>query len=438
MTDTTVERVVVDPRFDRLVPPDAVAAEARRRDDLGRGSGLRPRRGRARLERYPQRPGPALVRHGWRPCSDLYHPADFANGHTLDHDGTILACEHGMRRVARYERDGPRTTVVDRYEGKRLNSPERHDRRVRRRDLVHRPALRHRQRRRGPHGRVRARSVLRLSASIARPASWRSSATTWSIPNGLAFSPDESVLYVSDTSRARHRGRQPPHPGLRRHRWRPRLGAPRVFAVIEPGVADGFRVDVEGNVWTSAGDGVHVLDSVRRRARADRCCPSRSATAPSAAPMVGGSSCATSTLWSIDVGIRGAITPWVDPHRVTFGPAQAPGLRHTSEGSARLGLLGVRRVIEHGLGLTRSPRRQSLGECIVAEREDRGRQQPGVHGVPDRHGRDRHAARHLDDRQQRIEPAEVLRRDGDADDRQRSSSRRASRADGPHRRRPRR
>ena len=54
---------------------------------------------------------------------DLYHPADFANGHTLDHDGTILACEHGTRRIARYERDGRRTTVVDRFEGKRLNSP---------------------------------------------------------------------------------------------------------------------------------------------------------------------------------------------------------------------------------------------------------------------------------------------------------------------------
>jgi gluconolactonase len=77
-------------------------------------------------------------------------------------------------------------------------------------------------------------------------------------PNGLAFSPDESVLYVSDTSAAidpvgHHHiiafdvvdGR--------------RLERPRVFAVIQPGLADGLRVDERGNVWTSAGDGIHVL-----------------------------------------------------------------------------------------------------------------------------------------------------------------------------------
>ena len=55
--------------------------------------------------------------------SDLYAPGDFANGHTLDHDGRILACEHGTRRIARYEADGSRSTVVDRHEGRRFNSP---------------------------------------------------------------------------------------------------------------------------------------------------------------------------------------------------------------------------------------------------------------------------------------------------------------------------
>ena len=91
------------------------------------------------------------------------------------------------------------------------------------------------------------------------------------------------------------------------------LGAPRVFAVIEPGVADGFRVDVEGNVWTSAGDGIHVLDS--SGAELGRIVLPE----PVGNCTFGGADgrrlfvAATSTLWSIDVGIRGAVTPWVDP-----------------------------------------------------------------------------------------------------------------------------
>ena len=117
-----VERVVRDPRFERLVPAEAELIWLAGGGALGRGPGLRARRGRRGLERRPEQrrstAGPTA--DGVR---DLYRPSDFANGHTLDHDGRILACEHGPRRVARYEPDGSRTTVVDRYEGKRLNSP---------------------------------------------------------------------------------------------------------------------------------------------------------------------------------------------------------------------------------------------------------------------------------------------------------------------------
>jgi gluconolactonase len=75
-------------------------------------------------------------------------------------------------------------------------------------------------------------------------------------PNGLAFSPDESILYIADSG-VSHDPNGPHHivafdvvDGVR-------LVRPRVFATISPGVADGFRVDTEGNVWTTAGDGVH-------------------------------------------------------------------------------------------------------------------------------------------------------------------------------------
>ena len=87
--------------------------------------------------------------------------------------------------------------------------------------------------------------------------------------------------------------------------------SPRVFAVIDPGMPDGLRVDVEGNIWTSAGDGIHVLDAIGTElGRIVLPEPASNCT-------FGGPDgrrlfiTATSTLWSIKVGIRGAVTPWV-------------------------------------------------------------------------------------------------------------------------------
>lgn len=131
-----------------------------------------------------------------------YQPSDFANGHTLDHDGTVLACEHGTRRVARYGRDGARTTVVDRYRGRRLNSPN---------DLVVAsdgaiwftdP----------PYGIISDREGYRAESELGACYVFRFEPATGDLeivagdlidPNGLAFSPDESILYVSDTSQGR-------------------------------------------------------------------------------------------------------------------------------------------------------------------------------------------------------------------------------------------
>jgi gluconolactonase len=248
----------------------------------------------------------------WSPTlgvRDVYRPSDFANGHTLDRDGRVLACEHGTRRVARYERDGTRTTVVERYEGRRLNSPN---------DLVVAsdgaiwftdP----------PYGILDDTEGYRADSELAgcfvfrfdRKTGRLSIATAAVVhPNGLAFSPDERTLYVSDTSVARIDGGN--------HHivafdvddsWQ--LTSPRIFQVIEPGLADGFRVDVEGNVWTSAGDGIHVVD------------PAGIELGRILLPEVA-SNCtfggpdgrrlfitATSSVWAIDVGVRGAVTPWV-------------------------------------------------------------------------------------------------------------------------------
>lgn len=309
MPAETVNRVVFDERFERLVPADA------RVEHLAGGAIWAE--------------GPVYVPdedavvwsdvrsdqvHRWT-ASDgdgtLSSPGDFANGHTLDRDGRVLACEHGRRRIARYEADGTRTTVVDRYEGHRLNSPN---------DLVVAsdgavwftdP----------PYGILDDSEGYRADSELGGCFVFRFDRGTGELtvvtdamehPNGLAFSPDESVLYVSDTSAARI-------PGGNHHILAfdvvdggRALANPRTFVVMEPGFADGLRLDAEGNVWTSAGDGIHVLDAqgvelgrILLPEVASNC-------------VFGGRDgrrlfvTATSSLWSIEVGIRGILTPWVD------------------------------------------------------------------------------------------------------------------------------
>jgi gluconolactonase len=308
MADIPADRIVRDPRFERLVPGDARLERLADGFIWAEGPVWVPDDDALVWSDIPNNRVLRWWAADWR-VEELYRPADFANGHTLDHDGRILACEHGMRRIARYERDGSRTGLVDRYDGKRLNSPN---------DLVVAsdgaiwftdP----------PYGIVSNREGYQAESELGACYVFRLDRGTGELaivsdamidPNGLAFSPDESVLYVADTSAGRvdhgfHHilafdvldGRA--------------LGPPRPFKTIEPGAPDGLRVDVEGNVWTSAGDGVHVLTPAGEEL-------GRILTPEPVANLTfGGRSgqrlfiTATSTLWSLEVGIRGAVTPWV-------------------------------------------------------------------------------------------------------------------------------
>ncbi len=308
MPGQPIARVVLDERFERLVPPDArverlaggaIWAEGPvyvPDDDAVIWSDVRA----DRVHRWTAAGGDET----------LHAPGDFANGHTLDHDGRVLACEHGRRRIARYELDGSRTTVVDRYEGRRLNSPN---------DLVVAsdgsvwftdP----------PYGILDDTEGYRAESELGGCFVFRFDRATGDLtvmsdqmqhPNGLAFSPDESVLYVSDTSAARL-------PGGNHHILAfdvvdegRRLADPRTFVAMGPGLADGLRVDVEGNVWTSAGDGIHVLDALGVEL-------GRILLPEVASNCVFGGRdgqrlfvTASSSLWSIDVAVRGVATPWV-------------------------------------------------------------------------------------------------------------------------------
>ncbi|MHC1551615.1 SMP-30/gluconolactonase/LRE family protein [Phyllobacterium sp. K27] len=186
-------------------------------------------------------------------------PSSFTNGNTRDRQGRLVSCEHGTRRVTRTEVDGTITVLADRHLGKRLNSPND--------VVVH------------SNGSVwfsdptygilsdyegyksepeqPSRNVYRLD-----PVSGGLSAvvTDFLQPNGLVFSPDESLLYVADSG-ASHADTAPRHIRVFDVVDGKTLSNGRVFAQIDNGIPDGIRVDMEGNLWSSAADGVHCFGS---------------------------------------------------------------------------------------------------------------------------------------------------------------------------------
>lgn len=177
---------------------------------------------------------------------------EYANGHTRTRDGRLLQCSHGRRAIEELDLDGTTRTLVDRVGGVRLNSPN---------DLVEHsdgsiwftdPNYGLTSPGEGYPGEEEygGRYVFRLDRVTSE---LRAVVTDLDQPNGLAFSPDESVLYVADSARS-------PGP-IRAYDVRGDEVVPgRVVRMVEPGIPDGFRVDTEGRIWTSSADSVQVLD----------------------------------------------------------------------------------------------------------------------------------------------------------------------------------
>ena len=191
---------------------------------------------------------PANAIRKWRRPSgvvSMRRPSNGANGNTIDRRGRLLTAEHGGRRVSITERDGTVHTLVDSFEGKKLNSPN---------DVVVRsdgtvwftdPDYGLAGRRKEQPGNFVYRydpKTRRLDAVVR----------DFDKPNGLCFSPDEKRLYVADSGAPRH---------IRVFDVSPdgSLSGGRVFCVIDNGGPDGIRSDTGGRIWSSAGDGVHIF-----------------------------------------------------------------------------------------------------------------------------------------------------------------------------------
>ncbi len=188
-------------------------------------------------------------------------PSNFSNGHTLDNEGRIVQCSHGARAVLRVEHDGSVSTLVSHFGTGRLNSPN---------DVVvasdgaiwfSDP----------PYGILSNNEGYQAESELPgcfvyrfEPVSGRLDAvvTDMIYPNGLAFSPDETVLYVSDTSEV-PMGEAGQHHvrayDLARGGDVPVVASnSRIFADVRPGLPDGFRVDSNGNLYISSLDAIQV------------------------------------------------------------------------------------------------------------------------------------------------------------------------------------
>ncbi len=195
--------------------------------------------------------------------TEFRKPSNNSNGHTRDNLGRLISCEHDSRRVTRTEHDGTITVLMDQFEGKKLNAPND--------VVVH------------PDGHIwftdpgygilmnyeghKAEFELPTHVYRLNPTTGEATAVTNDLekPNGLCFSPDYTRLYISDTG-VSHKPGHPQHIRVYDVVDNTRLENGRVFCDMTPSLSDGFRCDMDGNIWTSAGwggadeNGVHIFN----------------------------------------------------------------------------------------------------------------------------------------------------------------------------------
>ena len=194
-------------------------------------------------------------------------PSDFQNGHAVDEQGRIVAASHGKRGIVRQEGNEWKV-LVDKYEGKQLNSPN---------DLIidstgaiwfTDPTFGVNNTQESYGGTVEQDGEYVYRFLPATGVLERLETPLVKAPNGLALSPDERTLYVADSQLAHDFNDHALAHQIIAYDISladRKLSNGRVFAVINPGIPDGMKVDVNGNVWTSSGDSVQVYSPEGKR-----------------------------------------------------------------------------------------------------------------------------------------------------------------------------
>jgi gluconolactonase len=200
-----------------------------------------------RLMRFDETDGSVSV--FWQGCGNH-------NGHTTDRQGRLISCEHLRRCVSRIEHDGSRTVLASHWRGKRLNSPNdavvAADGAVWFTDPTY--GIDSDYEGDAAESEIGASQIYRIDPSTGEIVAV---VTDRVRPNGLAFSPDGTILYVSDTGRSHEPGLPVTITAYAVAPDRKTVGAGRTFATCANGYYDGFRADAAGNIWTSAGTDVH-------------------------------------------------------------------------------------------------------------------------------------------------------------------------------------
>jgi gluconolactonase len=245
---------VLDPRFARFVNPFAAVERLATGCRWGEGPVWF---GDGRYLLWSDIPNDRIMR--WTEetgaVSVFRAQSNLANGNTRDRQGRLVTAEHSGRRISRTEYDGSITVLADRYQNKRLNSPN--DVVVKSDDSIWFTDP--------PFGLVNNYTG-RLGQQELPANVYRLDVRTGELsvvaddiegPNGLAFSPDESKLYVIESRAQPRRIRVfDVEDGFR-------LTHGKVLMDAGPGTLDGFRLDVEGNLWCGWGMGTEELDGVR-------------------------------------------------------------------------------------------------------------------------------------------------------------------------------